>query len=169
MDQQFLDELSEHLDADDDPILWQFALEMILSDLEPKPGIQVEVGRCSHWLRPHQSRWTDGGGFAMPRGYGQSHGWLRWCSLPDFDWSVMLGWDGNRWAIVKPRSVRNSLRITIPSRTSRHLQAAVDALWHVKREKRETVYGFRKRAERWVCTAVGGESIWVTEEEQAGS
>ena len=55
---------SNLLDEDDDPELWQVALDRILTEFEKEPNLLVEVGRCSHWLRPHQARWTAGGGFA---------------------------------------------------------------------------------------------------------
>lgn len=58
------------LGSEDDPELWQVAVQHILAQLTPVPGMLVELGRCSHWLRPHQTRWTADGGFAWPSGYG---------------------------------------------------------------------------------------------------
>jgi hypothetical protein len=117
------------------------------------PGILVEVGRCSHWLRPHQARWLADGGFAWPTGYGSGGGgYSRW-ALPQFDWSVVLGGNGTAWEVVRRRSVRTALRLAIPSRTRRHRQAAVHALWHTEREKALVFYGFRKRDDGWTCTA----------------
>ena len=43
--------------------------------------VALVIGRCSHWLRPHQARYTGGGGFAAPYGYGP-------CPRPEFDWSL---------------------------------------------------------------------------------
>jgi hypothetical protein len=138
-----------------DPALWRVALEVILSDLDPQAGMLVELGRCSHWWRPHKARWTAACGFAAPLGYGEGNGWASSNNLPEFDWSVMLGWDGDRWAVARPRSVRTALRIAIPARTTRHAQASVHTLWHIEREKRAVPYGFRKQSDGWVCTAIG--------------
>jgi hypothetical protein len=138
---------------DDDPELWRAALGHILSEVEPGPGLLVEVGRCSHWLRPHQSRWTADGGFARPTGYGGGGGGHCLSALPQFDWSVVLGWDGAEWEAVPRRSVRAGLRVAIPSRTRRHRQAAIHTLWHTGREKVVVFYGFRRRDDGWICTA----------------
>ncbi len=144
--------LEGHFDEDDDPDLWQVVLRYVLAEVDPDAGRTVEVGRCSHWLRPHQTRWTANGGFAWPTGYG---GDASRSALPQFDWSVILGWSGAEWEVVERRSVRTDLRLAIPSRTRRHPQAAVHALWHTGREKEVVFYGFRKRAEGWSCTASG--------------
>jgi hypothetical protein len=141
----------ERLDQDDDPELWGVALDCILSEIEKKPEVLVEVGRCSHWLRPHQARWTANGGFAWPAGYGS--GGYSSLALPQFDWSVVMEWTGNTWEGVRRRSVRNSLRVTVPSRTKRHRQAAVHTLWHTGREKEVDFYGFRQQEQGWICTA----------------
>ncbi len=145
--------LSELLDQDDDAELWQATLSHILAEIEKKPGVFVQVGRCSHWLRPHQSRWTASGGFAWPTRYGSGNGGYSNSALPQFDWWIVLEWTGNGWEAVKKRSVRYSLRITIPSRTKRHQQAAVHTVWHMGREKEVVFYGFRKRERGWDCTA----------------
>jgi hypothetical protein len=144
---------SELLDEDDDAELWQLALNHILAEIEKKPGVLVEIGRCSHWLRPHQSRWTANGGFASPVGYGSGSGGYSFSALPQFDWSIVIEWTGSAWQRVKRRSERHSLRVTIPSRTRRHRQAAVHTLWHTGRDKGVVFYGFRRRVEAWVCTA----------------
>src|SRR5690348_6387678 len=114
--------LLDRLDDEDDPALWAVALDHILAELEKKPETTVEIGRCSHWLRPHQTRWTADGGFAWPSGYG-GHGYSR-LGLPLFDWSVVVQWSGEQWVspLKQPRAI--GLRITIPSRTTRHSQAA---------------------------------------------
>ena len=144
---------SELLDLNDDAEFWQVALNHILSEVEKDTQVFVEVGRCSHWLRPHQSRWTADGGFAWPTGYGSGNGGYSNSALPEFDWSVVLGWTGTSWDRVKRQSIRHSLRVTIPSRTKRHQQAAVHTLWHTGREKEVVFYGFRKREHVWTCTA----------------
>jgi hypothetical protein len=147
------DRLAECLNADDDPELWRVALGCILAEAPTRPDIQIEVGRCSHWLRPHQSRWTADGGFAWPTGYGSGAGGYSPWALPQFDWSVVLGWSGAEWEVVERRSVRTALRIAIPSRTRRHRQAAIHTLWHTRREKEVVFYGFRRRDGGWACTA----------------
>jgi hypothetical protein len=144
---------SEFLDQDDDPELWQVALNHILTEFEEEPSVLVEVGRCSHWLRPHQARWTAGGGFAWPTGYGSGTGGYSISALPQFDWSVVLGWTGSNWEPMKRRSIRHSLRVTIPSRTKRHQQAAIHTLWHTGKEKEVVFYGFRRREQGWIWTA----------------
>src|SRR5271157_4473043 len=126
---------SSLLDEDDDPELWQVALDLILTEVEREPHVLVEVGRCSHWLRPNQARWTAGGGFAWPTGYGSGSGGYSYPALPQFDWSVVLEWTGSIWEPTKRQSIRHSLRVTIPSRTKRHQQAAVHTLWHTGKEK----------------------------------
>jgi hypothetical protein len=144
----------EHLSADDDPDLWAVVLNAVLSDLEPEPDMTVEVGRCSHWLGPHKARWSADGGFAAPIGYGSGSGGYSFKSLPQFDWSVILQWTGEAWEPAKRQSVKPALRIAIPSRTTRHGQAAIHTLWMTGREKAARPYGFRKRDGAWRCTAV---------------
>ena len=70
------EDFAAKLDEEDDPELWRVALRYILAEIEPGPGISIEVGRCSHWLRPHQTRWTADGGFA-------TFGIERNCPAPD--------------------------------------------------------------------------------------
>src|SRR4051794_8964221 len=93
--------LAGYLDEDDDPDLWRAALRYVLAELKPGPDILVEVGRCSHWLRPHQSRWKADGGFAWPTGYGSGGGGYSVSALPEFDWSVVMGWNGSEWEVIE--------------------------------------------------------------------
>ncbi|HEY3246279.1 MAG TPA: hypothetical protein VGM03_23290 [Phycisphaerae bacterium] len=139
-----IDPIREHLEAEDDPELWRVVLDSVLSDSRATAGMMVEVGRCSHWLRPHQTRWTADGGFAWPVGYG-GVGFSR-TGLPLFDWSVVLERRGDEWIPASAKSVKPSLRIAIPSRTTRHAQAAVHTLWKFGRKESLRVYGFRKNA-----------------------
>jgi hypothetical protein len=148
------DEILQHLATEDDPELWRVALETILGDVEKQQDMMVEIGSCSHWLRPHGSTWMADGGFAAPVGYGSGSGGFSYRALPQFDWSVMLKWSGEEWQLAKRKSARHALRITIPSRTRRHRQAAVHTLWMTEREKQVRFYGFRKRDGEWKCTAV---------------
>jgi hypothetical protein len=129
------------LDGEDDPQSWRVALDTILADLEKEPGMMVEVGRCSHWLRPHGSRWSADGGFALPTGYGSGSGGYSLSALPQFDWSAILRWNGVAWEVVAPESVRYAVRVTIPSRTTRHNQAAVHTIWMTGKEKEGTFSG----------------------------
>ena len=61
---------SMHLNLDDDQVLWRSACgplvrEFLSGPLEEKENF-LQLGRCSHWLRPHHTRWTAAGGFAVP-------------------------------------------------------------------------------------------------------
>lgn len=152
-----LDLLLRHLRRNDDPTLWRMAVGHILSELPVKTDTLVEIGRCSHWLRPHQTRWTANGGFAWPTGYGSAQGGFSRDALPQFDWSVTLAWTGHAWQMAQDKSAKPAIRITIPSRTSWHEQAAVHTVWMTGREKERRFYGFRRTDGGWRCTA---ESEW---------
>src|SRR5258706_14375081 len=110
-----LDFIKGHLTADDDPDLWRVVLETVFVDLaviQTEPAL-VEIGCCSHWLRPHQTRWTADGGFAWPTGYGRpGGGGFSRNGLPEVDWSVRLAGTGNSWieAADKPACRRCGLR-----------------------------------------------------------
>ena len=150
------DLILKQLDAEDDAELWQDCIGFRSLRHEPHHEKRqlAEIGRCSHWLRPHQTRWTADGGFASPTGYG-GVGYSR-TGLPLFDWSVLLEWTGEEWAAANKKSAAPSLRVTIPSRTKRHQQAAVHTLWTNGRVVRR--YGFRKKADGWRLTAVSQPS-----------
>jgi len=152
-----------HLDDEDDPALWQAAVDHILAEFEEKPNSVIEIGRCSHWLRPHQTRWTADGGFAWPTGYGgttQSRN-----GLPLFDWSVIVQWSDDKWVPRAHKATVVDLRITIPSRTTRHRQAALHTLWKTgRRSKERRFYGFRKKEGKWECTA---ETEWAVDRREA--
>ena len=66
--------LKERLSAEDDPALWEQVLKelaedaSILEHVTDGSQLYAEVGVCSHWLRPHQTRWTAAGGFACRLG-----------------------------------------------------------------------------------------------------
>ena len=155
-----MDSLLRHLRLNDDTALWRVALEHILGELPRTPGTPgrlVQVGRCSHWLRPHQTRWTADGGFAWPTGYGSGGGGYSRTALPQFDWSVVLAWTGERWEPAADKAAKPALRVAIPSRTMWHQQAAVHTIWMTAKEKERRFYGFRKKSGVWRCTA---ESEW---------
>jgi hypothetical protein len=157
--------LMELLSGEDDPTLWEQVLKVLAEDasiLEAVAGgsqLYAEVGVCSHWLRPHQTRWTAAGGFAWPVGYGGTH--FSRTGLPLFDWSVQLQLDPARmgWVIPEKAPTKRSLflRVAIPSRTTRHRQAAVHTLWpprtlDAKRE-RTVFYGLRHLNGVWELKA----------------
>lgn len=144
-------------DAEDDRYLWRAVIDYVLSTWEPKPGSLLEIGRCSHWLSPHNTRWTAGGGFAWPVGYGNGIASYSYFGLPQLDWSYLLTWTDHGWEIGEIRELDGScpdLRIAIPSRTYRHEQAAIHTRWRIEREFRTIFFGFRhKLHEGWSCTA----------------
>jgi hypothetical protein len=157
--------VKERLSAEDDPALWEQVLTILAEDasiLEPvSDGSQLyaEVGACSHWLRPHQTRWTAAGGFAWPVGYG-GVGFSR-TGLPRFDWSVRLQFNPAPvgWLIPEKLPTKRSIsvRVAVPSRTIRHRQAAVHTLWpprtlDAKRE-RTVFYGLRNLNGVWELKA----------------
>lgn len=145
------------LDDEDDPQLWLAVLRYVHSgEWRPKRGDMLEIGRCSHWLRPHQTRWTADGGFALPVGYADGTGFSR-RGLPEFDWSARVTWDGTDWVFpvaYKELDGREpDLRLAIPSRTTHHKQAAIHARWRLAKEFKVEFYGFRLKPEGWLCTA----------------
>lgn len=160
----------EYLDAEDDRAFWELAVRQIIADAEflaaqnkdKKTAIFAQVGRCSHWLRPHQTRWVADadGGFAAPIGYGGS-GYSRY-GLPEFDWSLNWQWEpetGHWVPTDKPLGKRQlKFRVAIPSRTKRHDQAAVHTIWTpgaptTPDKKAVQFYGFRKQDSVWQLTA----------------
>ena len=161
--------ISPKLSPEDDPAAWEAMVTSIYSDAElllqgvgRSVAVVTEIGCCSKWLRPHQTRWTADGGFAWPSGYG-GRGYSR-SGLPEFDWSIEAEWDvdGLVWRPVPEgrstdaRALR--LRVAVPGRTVRHEQAAVHTRWSPgppQHRRRELVqfYGFRKHTSSWAATA----------------
>lgn len=152
------------LAATDDPALWVRVLRAVSDDASGLPDNHTKmyaiVGSCSHWLRPHQSRWTAAGGFAWPAGYGDGAG-LIIGQVPELDWNVTLQFefDEVEWGSPQnaPTKRFRSVRIAVPSRTARHRQAAVHAVWSAgtldPKDKRTVVYGFRKLESGWRLVA----------------
>jgi hypothetical protein len=71
------DDLAAKLTDDDDPTLWEFALATILgrtradaSAYTGKEAVLVEIGCCSHWIRP---KWKTDSGMTWPFGYAYAH------------------------------------------------------------------------------------------------
>jgi hypothetical protein len=156
--------VEERLAADDDPGLWVEILRAAAEDasvLRTRSGwrLYAIVGRCSHWARPHQSRWTAAGGFSLPLGYGDGEGYVG--GLPNLDWNVTLEFDPNQpgWVcpLRSPTKRFRSVRLAIPSRTARHRQAAVHAVWSPAtldaKQKQTVFYGLRKSGDSWKLVA----------------
>jgi hypothetical protein len=161
--------LTEHLSLEDDPALWVGILRGIAEDAREfailRSKLYVEIGACSHWLRPHKIRWRPPGGspagygLAYPAGYGFAYpaeqgsgkGFGGAMGLPRFDWSVMLLFipaSGTFETPSAPPTKRfRSARVAVPSRTTRHRQAVVHTLWPSgtldARHTRTVLYGFR--------------------------
>ena len=159
--------IAEHLSEEDDAALWEQVLKTLAEDaaaleITGHSPLYAEAGRCSHWLRPHQTRWTAAGGFAYPIGYGDGEGFAPGVAgLPGFDWSVRLqfvpassAWDS---LPTSPPKRSGSVRVSVPSRTTRHRQAAVHTLWSPgtldPRHKRTVFYGFRNVNGVWELKA----------------
>jgi hypothetical protein len=155
------------LNADDDPAFWTQAIEVFAADVEFEiaeggrhRNILMNVEACSHWLRPHQTRWMAAGGFAWPTGYGGTR-WSR-SGLPQFDWSIELLWNAHSqiWEIASRLKRKRALtfRAALPTRTLRHNQAAIHTIWQrgsptVPTKKCVRLYGFRKKQQEWTCVA----------------
>jgi hypothetical protein len=157
------------LDEEDDPTLWAGVFDTLARDFvslssEAPKGYEVffQVGACSHWLRPHQTRLTAAGGFAYPAGYLGS-GFSR-RGLPEFDWYAILHRNrgAGTWAQTPKFFGKRRVvcRVALPARTLRHEQAAVHAFWSPGTpsnpdRKLRMYYGFRKVGGAWECVASG--------------
>lgn len=158
------DPLITRLTPDDDPALWQAVVDLITTEvlhrreLEPSAKLDwfLQIGACSHWLRPHQTRWSAAGGFAWPSGYKDGAG-HNLGGLPEFDWSLTFRLFNTEWVAVEKFAGRNqrTVRVAVPARSTRHKQAAVHTLWKPSNEV--IFYGFRQRADGWNCVAASDE------------
>ena len=146
--------IAAQLTSDDDPAFWDLATNTILGDAaqidqDNCEGVFAQVGSCRHWIRPHGMRWTAAGGFSWPAGYDKNSTGFSYRALPAFDWSVFLRWTGTAWQQDRTAGRCFLLRIAIPARTTRHLQAAVHTIWcprsPLSKEKIVQLYGFRKK------------------------
>jgi hypothetical protein len=158
LDQSILRQLT----SEDDPQLWDVATQIILSDAflfghTTNVELFAQIGRCNHWIRPHQWRWTAGGGFAVPIGYDKTTTGFSYRAAPELEWSVFLKWTGVAWEPGRFSGRGLILRVAIPGRTVRHQQAAIHTLWTPRSpggaEKRVQFYGFRKHADVWQLAA----------------
>lgn len=159
--------ISPLLTQDDDAALWASVVNVVYSDAHTlcqsvaKYGrVLTQLGCCSHWLRPHQTRWSAGGGFAWPTGYGGPN--FSRAGLPEYDWFVQWTWcpESNSWArsFADPSSDQLVFRVTVPARTRFHRQAAVHSIWHPGSPLQPQIpltqfYGFRAKSDSWFCTA----------------
>jgi len=150
------DLIESRLERDDDRELWQTIVTVLcdefLQRVEQGPANRLWVlivGACSHWVRPHNSRWNAAGGFMYPEGYKDSS--------PELDWSVILVFEDGQWRVVKKLPGKNNvvLRVAVPARTARHKQAAVHARWSPGEET--VLYGFRNASGKWKCVAASDE------------
>jgi hypothetical protein len=177
--ENFIKEIIPHLSTEDDVNFWLTAFDTLLSDVEAlypeknkKQELFIQIGACSHWRRPHQHRWTAAGGFAWPDGYiqkYQDHIKNSWgpmgSGLPELEWFILLHWnhEEKEWQITEPKffgKQRLVFRASFPTRTKRHMQAAVHTIWDPgtperSDEKLVRFYGFRKRNQEWGCVACG--------------
>jgi len=93
---EFANAIAAHIGREDDSDFWSTVFGTLLRDFElqhfnhsKKNEIFLQIGACSHWLRPHQTQLTADGGFAFPSGYlGGSDFSLN--GLPEFDWYLIL-------------------------------------------------------------------------------
>ena len=119
--------------------------------------VYCQIGCCRHWIRPHQSRWTADGGFAAPFGYNKTTTGRSFRALPELEWSVFLKWTRAGWEPGHTGERCLLLRIAIPGRTARHMQAAIHTIWTPRSPKTEEklvqLYGFRKKEGIWQLTA----------------
>lgn len=150
--------LQSKLAPHDDRELWRAALSVLADEFaqhyaeESGRGVwAMVVGACSHWVRPHNSRWNAGGGFVYPDGYKDS--------VPELDWSVIFIVQNREWASVEklPGKKTKVFRVAIPARTARHKQAAIHTRWAPN--GKAVLYGFRKVAEKWICVAASDEEL----------
>jgi hypothetical protein len=167
----FAERIVERLDDGDDQRLWQAAVEEVYVEAaflccqaRRSREVFTELGRCSHWLSPHNAgSWLPDARYAWPSGYGGS-GWNIF-GLPLLDWSLLWSWCPNSEAWVPTERVQGkrplTLRVAIPSRTARHERAVVHALWApgtptMPGKRLLQAYGFMKTDDVWKCTSTYG-------------
>ena len=167
---EFASAIAAHIGREDDPEFWSTVFGTLLRDFElqhfnhaKKNEIFLQIGACSHWLRPHQTQLTADGGFAFPSGYLGGSGFSL-NGLPEFDWYLILHRNQNtdRWVLSEKFFGKRKLvcRVALPTRTLRHKQAAIHLMWtpgtpEAPTKKLKMYYGFRKRGREWHCTVWG--------------
>jgi hypothetical protein len=144
------------LTAADDPDFWDTALTVLTDEFLQRYNRKANnqdwyflVGACSHWVRPHNSRWSAKGGFVFPEGYQNG--------TPELDWSVILSRQDESWHSVEKLSGKKQtvLRVAVPARSARHKQAVVHTKWSTFQEP--VLYGFRRLEGSWQCVAASDE------------
>ena len=154
-----------YLEPDDDQGFWRTAVPWLLADAacearcyKGKEAVLAEIGACSRWLRPHQSRVTLAGGFAAPFGYGNRGQGYAPRSLPELDGSLLFSLDRETgdWLRASGRPGRRPLvlRAALPARTQRHAQASIHCRWQPgsptsPKEKVDHLYFFRRCEGEW--------------------
>jgi hypothetical protein len=150
--------LEAKLTADDDPAFWRAALLVLTDEMaqreaaeSPRVDWAIVVGACSHWVRPHNSRWNAAGGFIWPDGYQDN--------VPEFDWSETFVLRNRRLEHAKklPGKKVEVFRVAFPARSARHKQAVIYTRWSPKGEA--VFYGFRKTQNKWLCVATSDEKL----------
>jgi len=118
------------------------------------------IGACSHWWRPHQRRWTAAGGFAWPTGYKGVAGYSD--GLPEFDWSVILSFDGERWKRIDKFSGKKQaiLRVAVPARTGGSVLLHLTKKSMDEFSEKRTCRGLASRTARHKQAAI--HSVWST-------
>ncbi len=167
MEPEVFEIINGRLSPDDDPEFWSIGIGYLLDYMKPngskdaKFPLFAKVGACSHWLRPHQTRWKAAGGFAAPIGYYGNDGYSRF-GIPEPDWTILLKWDPRQQSWMPTTRMQGKkklvLRISAPTRTRRHNQASVDTLWSpgtptLPTKKSRRMFGFRKYDGYWKCVA----------------
>jgi len=161
------DDLAANLTEDDDSKLWEFALATILGRTRAdaslyagKEAILVQIGCCSHWIRP---KWKTLSGMTCTSGYDPTvfpTGVCGFNHLPAFDWSSKWRLDPASGSLepMYGQPTRRPLchRICIPARTSRHPQATVHTIWTPgspdnPKRKWLILYGFERTERGWRC------------------
>jgi hypothetical protein len=146
------DAIASKLGPSDDPAFWREAMCIVAEEFlwRLREGVKIidwamEVGACSHWNRPHQTRWTAAGGFAYPEGYKTN--------FPELDWSLIFLFRRDKWIPAEklPAKRIKLFRVAIPSRTARHNQAAIHARWSTG--AKTNLFGLRKLRGEWECVA----------------
>jgi len=155
---RLMDAVESKLTSEDDLAFWEAMLTIIAHEFveqftrrtDTRKWV-LQVGVCSHWVRPHNSRWPAAGGFIFPAGYA--------AGLPEFDWSILFERIGEDWTVRPklPGKRTNVFRVGVPARTSRHKQAVLHTKWSMSEV--EILYGFRSTAQDWQCVAVSDEHL----------
>jgi hypothetical protein len=167
----FAGRIGERLSADDDPNLWQTAVERIIADADllchrcqSERAIFAQIGSCSHWMSPHnKGSWFHDVRFAWPTGYGNPGFTI--FGLPEYDWFLTWKWimEDSCWEPIDGVNAKRPLvlRVTLPARTARHVRAVAHTLWTpgsptTPKKKLLQGYAFAKVNGQWHCAATCG-------------